>query len=966
MSGEDIPMRNAWITLIVLLLLLGCPKQERRSSVQLEPAGQTLRKSPIDPRAYDAFVLDNGMKVLVISDPETDMAAATLHVQVGSFSDPWDRQGLAHFLEHMLLMGTEKYPDADEYRRFIEGHGGQANASSGKESTRYFFSLDQEYLEPALDRFSQFFIAPKLDPDYVQRERNAVHSEYSLNLKNNGRRNLEVSRKVANPAHPFSKFSVGDLKTLADRDNDPVLDDLRGFYDAEYSASRMSLAVIGREDVTELRSLVHSKFSEVRTNGKRSGAVEEARPPVFLPEHLGVQINIEPLADLRTMTLQFLLPPGEDHFRAHPVGILLFLLGHEGEGSLFSLLKRRGWVESLVAKDWGGADDYDLLEVEIGLTEEGFANHNQVMESFFQYVRLISEEEDLSRYFDEKKQIAHLNFLHTEPPAPLRSVQVASQLMTYYPLEHVVDFFSVYGEYDDALLRTYLAELTPSKVRAILVGPGLETDQVEPIYGASYSVRALDSELIRSWLESPLDAALVLPAPNPYIPRQTALKPGSTGEFPVLLKDTPGLKVWHLHDTSFGVPRATVRVNLHSPLVLQSLHNRVCKSLFSALLTESLSEFSYPLGKAGMSVSVSSFWKGLRLTVSGYDEKQQELLTDLSNRVRSFDIDPDRFALEKARLVRDKRNLKTSRPLNQGNVKTWQFLNPLYDDTDASADALEKLSIEEFEVFVDQWFEELSVQMLIHGNQTREDASRLAEVAEKAFLSDAKPVDWPGTTIRRIPAGELIQDIELDHPDSVFIAVYQGGETTDAAQARYKLLGELMRTDFFNEIRTQQQLGYRVQAFYNQIDRVPGVRMIIQSSTAGPAVLQERVDAFLASQRDKIAAMSDEEYETLKQGLVAKMEEKDSSLSDSTRTLLVDLANGYTSFDHEARLLTEMRLLGKEEILALYEKVFLSEERGRILVRGTGTAHLDEAPAQPCFSEDCVMPKLIESISRGN
>lgn len=55
-------------------------------------------------------------------------AAAALAVGVGSFSDPQALQGLAHYLEHMLFMGSEKYPDENEYDAFLNKHGGGSNA----------------------------------------------------------------------------------------------------------------------------------------------------------------------------------------------------------------------------------------------------------------------------------------------------------------------------------------------------------------------------------------------------------------------------------------------------------------------------------------------------------------------------------------------------------------------------------------------------------------------------------------------------------------------------------------------------------------------------------------------------------------------------------------------------------------------------------------------------------------------
>ena len=107
-------------------------------------------KSPHDERSYRALELANGMRILLVSDPATDRAAVSLSVRVGmlslcstvngvltsalrlsfgfgnagSMSDPDELLGLAHFLEHMLLIGTDKYPEEDAYDRFIHELGG--------------------------------------------------------------------------------------------------------------------------------------------------------------------------------------------------------------------------------------------------------------------------------------------------------------------------------------------------------------------------------------------------------------------------------------------------------------------------------------------------------------------------------------------------------------------------------------------------------------------------------------------------------------------------------------------------------------------------------------------------------------------------------------------------------------------------------------------------------------------------
>ena len=85
----------------------------------LPAATAGILSSESDHRTYGALVLANGLRVVLVSDSTTDKAAASLDLNVGSGSDPDDREGLAHLLEHMLFLGTDRYPTAGEYQEFI-------------------------------------------------------------------------------------------------------------------------------------------------------------------------------------------------------------------------------------------------------------------------------------------------------------------------------------------------------------------------------------------------------------------------------------------------------------------------------------------------------------------------------------------------------------------------------------------------------------------------------------------------------------------------------------------------------------------------------------------------------------------------------------------------------------------------------------------------------------------------------
>ena len=100
----------------------------------IDPATVPPREAaPNDASAYRRFVLPNGMKVLLLSDPKLNVASASVAVGVGNLADPPQRQGLAHYLEHMLFLGTEKYPSVEDFGEYLERNGGSNNAYTARE-----------------------------------------------------------------------------------------------------------------------------------------------------------------------------------------------------------------------------------------------------------------------------------------------------------------------------------------------------------------------------------------------------------------------------------------------------------------------------------------------------------------------------------------------------------------------------------------------------------------------------------------------------------------------------------------------------------------------------------------------------------------------------------------------------------------------------------------------------------------
>jgi insulysin len=364
--------------------------------------GAEVEKSPSDKRSYRALTLPNGLRVLLASDPNTNKAAAALDVHVGHFSDPDNIPGMAHFCEHMLFLGTEKYPTEGALEKFLSVHGGSSNAYTDTEDTNYFFDVNEDSLEGALDIFSQFFVSPLFTASGVERELNAIESEHSKNLQTDSWRINQVGKTRGNQAHPYAKFGTGNKYTLKENtaaEGINLREKLLEFHDKYYSANQMTLAVCGKEDLDTLQKMVVSRFSSVpNTNRPTPEVAWQGKILPFDSEAYKTIYNVVPVADSKDIYLAWIMPftSAEDRL-AKTVGKPQFpvssVIGYEGKGSLLSYLKdKKGWITSLGAAEFDNMRDFDIYGLAISLTKEGFKHREEIVETIFAYINKMKKE----------------------------------------------------------------------------------------------------------------------------------------------------------------------------------------------------------------------------------------------------------------------------------------------------------------------------------------------------------------------------------------------------------------------------------------------------------------------------------------------------------------------------------------------------------------------------------------------
>lgn len=263
------------------------------------------------------------------------LAAMALLVDVGSFSEPKEYQGLAHFLEHMIFMGSKKYPAENAFDAHIKKCGGSDNAHTESEYTVFYFEVPEEHLDSSMDYFSALLKAPLMHKEAMTRERDAVESEFQQALNEDEIRFDQLLASLANNGYPHGSFAWGNLVSLKksfENADDKLYENVHEFCKRHYSAHRMHVCVQARLPIDELESMVIKHLSDIPSNGMsgldvsgfnfRNAFASEFHEQVFF---------MKPVQNVCKIDLTWVLPPSlkvttHYHFKIYFNFFLIFYI----------------------------------------------------------------------------------------------------------------------------------------------------------------------------------------------------------------------------------------------------------------------------------------------------------------------------------------------------------------------------------------------------------------------------------------------------------------------------------------------------------------------------------------------------------------------------------------------------------------------------------------------------------------
>jgi zinc protease len=307
----------------------------------------SARASVFDPVH---FTLENGLEVVVVSDHRAPVVTHMVWYRVGAADEPPGKSGIAHFLEHLMFKGTDKFGPG-EASRIIARIGGNENAFTSQDYTAYYQTVAPSRLDTVMGIESDRMVNLKLDRDHVISERDVILEERRTRTDNSDAAKFgEQVNAAMFLAYPYRIPVIGwehEIRELSQKD---AID----FYKLWYAPNNAILIVAGDVTAETVRALAEKHYGSIpRRQIAERQRVDE--PPQIAPRRLTMT---SPQVGQARFARRYFAPSHSYGAREHKLAleVLTEILG----GGTTSRLYRSLVVEAKIAVSagsWYGGDD---------------------------------------------------------------------------------------------------------------------------------------------------------------------------------------------------------------------------------------------------------------------------------------------------------------------------------------------------------------------------------------------------------------------------------------------------------------------------------------------------------------------------------------------------------------------------------------------------------------------------------
>jgi len=949
---------------------------------------QDFEKHPLDCSGYRILKYPNGFQVLLISDKKSEISKASMLIGTGILNDPQEFLGLAHFLEHMCFIKSKKYPEVDHFMKFVGNGGGQTNAYTEIDRTCFYFTVSHPLFNEALDIFLNFFDRDMVfDPDYVNREIEAVNSEYVNSKTTDFWRVIHLLQSELKEESGMSQFGTGNSETLR---KDGILVALKALHAKYYVASNMTLAISTKEDLDVMEKEIQSYIEPFASQPKENLPQDRSLPDQNTENgKLCLKNSIEKdfdytrslfsrsvsskkairakkydlLSKKRVLSIFVSLPSFYKNMESNAWFAIENHITNEQPGSLYDLLRRKGLVTELGTYPLLSNPLFTIVEVEFELTSQGSEKVDLIMGAYLKWMEMLNQLEDreLHGFYEETQRLYDVFFNFREVRNGVDQVSENAKNLFYSSPDLFISGIAKISKIDIPKCREMISQfLDTDRILALVSVPDSSTlkDKTEKYYSINYE----DFEILPKRDDS---LRLSLGRKNEYIysrdfvPKEpVAIRVPDVPIKQQLLENDRNAEAFLCEDKHFFVPKNYFFCLFESDSHFKSIENYVLTKVLVNLLGEEVSPHLATASKAMYEHAVEIRYTGILIKLHGFNEKMSHFAKDFKLQLGSF-IKTGIDALENQQIFNQVEKIKSDlaafseAQLRTQALKYFEFLvrsnafSPLelmkYDvshllDSKNITEVKEKLKR-----LAKSFFAYSKRKIYSHGNMSTEESQELSSLFLEAENHKSHEGDKASKKQKRdLGKGRehIVMNPTSENLENTLVTVVQQLKIEDDDnQVKNNvftlLLENIISDSFFEILRTQKQMGYAVFCRSFSVENKMFLVYLVQSPSHGLKAIKAEIDRFIQVEAKKIVEeLTAEKFESVKKALCSSWNETVQKMKESAHMNWSEIESGEKFWGRKEKLLKFCEEVEVKQFKKVVEKAVFSNspENRQVLI----------------------------------
>jgi insulysin len=273
--------------------------------------------------------------------------------------------------------------------------------------------------------------------------------------------------------------------------------------------------------------------------------------------------------------------------------------------------------------------------------------------------------------------------------------------------------------------------------------------------------------------------------------------------------------------------------------------------------------------------------------------------------------------------------------------------------------AIQTLTLDDLRKYERSLYGKIFITGVVYGNWTDEKINESIAI----LLAELKGQPLPEAErfkqiITVLPDGESVQfSPKVEDDNNAILYTLQAGPRELTRGARILMVSSLIESEFFTQMRTNQQLGYIVHAHPERIENRLFFRFIIQSASYGPFELNRRIESWFAETGKIFTALTDEEFEKHRAGLIVSLEKEGDSIAQVADDLYHSATDEKGDFKRKYKLINEVKKLSKQDVAEFARELFLDKKTSRSITLVRSNKNKDKVP-------DGVITELPQLLAR--